>query len=353
MNRRIVVGAAIVLALGGGVAVAGCAVAAGGRTEDPSQRSAGSPPATATVERGAMSNSVQVDGTIGYAQERTLNAGATGTVTWVAEPGAVIERDTALYKVDERPIRAWYGTVPMYRTVGIGAEGEDVEAIEQNLRALGYGSGLTVDRRFTAATARAVGRWQHHHGLARTGTLGADQIVIVPAAVRVTKAAVPVGDRVAESGPMITVSGVDHVVRFQLDAGRGNLAEIGGTVTVDLPAGGTIPATISWVSPVAEKGEDQSAPKITVMATMGAGAAGALVQESPAAVHLTGETRPDVLSVPVNALLALPGGGFGVQLVENGATREVAVELGMFGRGRVEVSGAGLAEGDVVGVPAA
>ncbi|AJT65910.1 hypothetical protein T261_4256 [Streptomyces lydicus] len=57
--------------------------------------------------------------------------------------------------------------------------------------------------------------------------------------------------------------------------------------------------------------------------------------------------------MPVNALLALPGGGFGVQVVEGGRAREVRVKLGMFGQGRVEITGGGLKPGMKVGVPKA
>ena len=49
--------------------------------------------------------------------------------------------------------------------------------------------------------------------------------------------------------------------------------------------------------------------------------------------------------------IGLPGGGFGLQVVRGGTTREVKVELGMFAEGRVEVSGGGLREGMKVGVP--
>ncbi|WP_253910773.1 hypothetical protein [Streptomyces sp. NRRL S-98] len=73
--------------------------------------------------------------------------------------------------------------------------------------------------------------------------------------------------------------------------------------------------------------------------------------QSPVTVGLTGETRKGVLSVPVNALLALAGGGFGVQVVEDGRAREVRIELGMFGNGRVEVTGDALKEGMQVGIP--
>ncbi|MBL8596355.1 MAG: hypothetical protein JNL14_01305, partial [Devosia sp.] len=61
--------------------------------------------------------------------------------------------------------------------------------------------------------------------------------------------------------------------------------------------------------------------------------------------------REDVLSVPVAALLARPEGGFAVEAVDDGQSLLVAVTTGLFAAGRVEVSGEGIAEGMLVGVP--
>ena len=69
-------------------------------------------------------------------------------------------------------------------------------------------------------------------------------------------------------------------------------------------------------------------------------------------VRFVASERPDVLTVPVAALVALAEGGYGLQVIEGGTARYVAVELGMFADGRVEVSGDGLAEGVTVGMPA-
>ena len=59
----------------------------------------------------------------------------------------------------------------------------------------------------------------------------------------------------------------------------------------------------------------------------------------------------DVLTVPVAALVALAEGGYGLQVVDGATSRFVAVETGLFASGRVEVSGAGVAEGATVGMP--
>jgi multidrug efflux pump subunit AcrA (membrane-fusion protein) len=72
---------------------------------------------------------------------------------------------------------------------------------------------------------------------------------------------------------------------------------------------------------------------------------------APVDVDFVSSKREDVLAVPVVALLALPNGGFGLEVVEGAATRIVPVRTGMFTAGRVEVSGQGIAAGMRVGVP--
>jgi hypothetical protein len=53
-----------------------------------------------------------------------------------------------------------------------------------------------------------------------------------------------------------------------------------------------------------------------------------------------------VLSAPVNALLALAGGGYAVEVVlPSGAHRLVGVHTGIFASGLVQISGSGLTAG--------
>ena len=69
-------------------------------------------------------------------------------------------------------------------------------------------------------------------------------------------------------------------------------------------------------------------------------------------VMASGESRygqGNVLAVPVNALVARRGGGYGVELATG--HRIVPVHAGMFADGYVEVSGAAIREGTRVVVP--
>ncbi|MGW8600607.1 peptidoglycan-binding protein [Streptomyces sp. NPDC055893] len=355
-RRRLVLAlAAIVAVAGGGAAVT--AVSAPDRAADGqggATDAKGLPAATAAVTRGDLSNSSQQDGTLGHLGERKINAGPAGVLTWVAAAGSVVERDERLYEVEGRPVRLMYGAEPMYRTLRTGDKGKDVRQLEENLAALGY-VGFDVDEEYTAKTAAAVKRWQKSHDLKQTGTVGPDQIAFAGSAVRVKEAGAAPGDRIGPGGPVLTVTGSERVVRFKVPVSEAESAKAGTRVTVLLPDGTELPGKVSAVGKTASAGDDPQdrTPKISVTVSFDQPEKVRGIDQSPVTVDLTGETRRDVLTVPVNALLALPGGGFGVQVVENGTARDLEVELGMFGQGRVEVSGEGLREGMKVGVPSA
>ena len=66
----------------------------------------------------------------------------------------------------------------------------------------------------------------------------------------------------------------------------------------------------------------------------------------PVQVSLTTTVARNVLAVPISALLALAGGGYGVDVVEpSGIHRLVGVTTGTFASSRVEISGNGLRAG--------
>jgi multidrug efflux pump subunit AcrA (membrane-fusion protein) len=71
-------------------------------------------------------------------------------------------------------------------------------------------------------------------------------------------------------------------------------------------------------------------------------------------VSITTATVKNVLVVPVDALIALSGGGYAVEVDSGGSRHLVPVTLGMFddAEGLVQVSGSGLREGQRVVVPA-
>jgi multidrug efflux pump subunit AcrA (membrane-fusion protein) len=74
--------------------------------------------------------------------------------------------------------------------------------------------------------------------------------------------------------------------------------------------------------------------------------AGGRLDQAPVDVYVTTQSRKGVLAVPVTALLALQEGGYAVEVVDAaGQHHLVAVQLGVFSGGMVEVAGAGLRAG--------
>ncbi|MDT0613634.1 peptidoglycan-binding domain-containing protein [Streptomyces lancefieldiae] len=113
-RRALVAGAVVVVAV---VAVVGALGLGGGGDEGPgAPRRAGS---LVPVTRATLTERTQVDGQLGYGTEMPLPVKATGTVTWLPEVGATAERGDTLLRVDDRPVVLLYGSLPMYRDLGL------------------------------------------------------------------------------------------------------------------------------------------------------------------------------------------------------------------------------------------
>jgi multidrug efflux system membrane fusion protein len=367
--KLLITGAAVVI-LGG--AVAGLALAWGSAAKQPPATPA-LPPATAKVTRTTLVETKTVSGTLGYGDAVPVSAAQTGTLTWIAPVGSTVKRGEPLFKLDERPVVALYGSLPLYRTLRAGVKGTDVKQFEKNLSKLSY-AGFTVDETYTAATAQAARSWQADLGLTKTGAVEPGQLVVTPGAVRVAEHTARVGDRIGgESGggaSVLSYTGMTRLVTVQLEVADQALAARRRTVAVTVPGRGPVKGTISRVGTVATAPEPPSnapgdqastAPegtsptaadaRIQVTVTIADQRALGSLDAAPVEVDFVSQARKDVLAVPVAALLALPNGGYGVEIVQGGATRIIAVKTGMFAAGRVEISGNGIAEGVTVGAP--
>lgn len=307
--------------------------------------------ATAPITRGDVVDTVSVGGRLAYTDKRGLPASADGVVTWTPAEGDIVTRGMPLLKVDNKPVVLLYGAVPFYRTLKPGMEGPDVKQLEDNLNALGHAAGFTVDSSYTSATANAVQQWQESVGLPRTGTVDASQAMFQPGEVRVSEVSLARGSRASAAMTALTVTGTSATVHVDLEAARQNLVTTDQEVSVRLPGGGTVAGRVRSVGTVA-KTDQQGDSTIGVEITVSAQEAGR-VDQLPVSVELVSERANNVLSVPIEALLGLREGGFGVEVViDDVTTRIVAVETGVYGGGRVEITGPGLQEGTKVGVPA-
>lgn len=344
----------------------------GGGGESADAKATG-PVATETVARKTIAETETFDGTLTHGEQftvRTAGAAATGeasasstagsgTITRLAGAGTDVVRGTELYRVDEAPTVALIGDIPMYRDLRVGDTGPDVRQLERNLTRLGY-AGFTVDNEFTSGTADAVYRWQQDLGTDPTGAVLASDVVFVPAGGRVDSVHVDVGDRVQAGAEVLGLTGAEDVASLEVEVGDRDLFAVGTTVTVVLADGEEVPGEVTRSDVVVAEAEGaagssaSTAPgddaitevEVTLTEDVDEGLLG-----SPVDVVVDIETRENVLVVPVTALLALAEGGYGLEVVgDDGTTTIVAVDTGIFAGGLVEVSGAGIAEGTMVGV---
>lgn len=348
---RVVAVTAIVIAVGG------AAVAANGfglmRGEASGETQSSLPPATAQVTRQTLVDTQSESGSLGYGSATKVPGRLSGTLTWLPATGAVVKRGQPLYRVDNEPVPLLYGTLPAYRTLSPGTEGADVKQFEKNLRALGY-TGFTVDDTYSSATASAVREWQEDLGLTETGTVELGRVVYAANQVRVDSHDAEVGDPLQPGAEVLGYTGTARVVTVEMEPSDQRLAKKGGAVTVTLPDGKTVEGRIAGSQTVVVPGDGQGQEeetKLEVTVTIPASESVAALDDATLDVAFTASQRENVLTVPVAALLALAEGGYGVQVVEGGSTRIVAVETGLFASGRVEVTGAGLTEGTTVGMP--
>ena len=365
-RRRALLAGVLVLVLGG--AGAGGYALVADRSSSSSATSAAKAVTTATVSRANLVDTEQDDGSLGYDDQQTLRSGVRGVLTALPDEGATVSRGQTLYRVDDKPVTLMYGTLPLYRPLEAGVDdGPDVKQLEENLDALGYGDNLTVDDHFSSETTDAVKAWQADRGLEQTGRVDATQVVFVGHAVRVGKHQAGIGDQVNPGAPVSAISSTTRVATVDLAADSASIANVGDKVDIELPSGRTVKGTITDVGKVAttasstsgssgssnSSGSGSSTATITVTIRVDQPRATGDLDQTPVKVDFVKERKPGVLAVPVTALVALAEGGYAVEVSDpaTNATQLVKVATGLFAGGQVEVTGAGLREGQRVVVP--
>jgi peptidoglycan hydrolase-like protein with peptidoglycan-binding domain len=364
MKRWLVI-TAVLAVLAAGV-VAARAVLAGQGLAAESGTQTTLPPATAGVTRTTLVETKTVTGTLGYGDAVPVDAVGEGTLTWIAAIGSSVERGEPLFKIDQLPVVVLYGALPLYRTLREGVEGVDVRQLEENLSRLGYRE-FTVDDTFTASTADAVRSWQAKLGLVATGAVEPGQVVFTPGTVRVAAHVARVGAIAARAegggATVLSYTGTTRVVTVDLKVADQALAAKGEKVGVTIPGGKRLTGTITKIGTVAAAPEPATAEppgdgapvaadaRIAVTVHIPDQAALGRLEAAPVDVDFVSQRRAGVLTVPIAALLALPKGGYGVEIVEGSTTRIVGVNTGLFAAGRVEIKGDGIKEGMKVGMP--
>jgi hypothetical protein len=363
------------------------------RSPRPAVSNNGYATATATVTRGSLTEQTQEDATLGDAGSYTVvvpgSSGSGGsaaassgsgasTFTWLPPVGQTIRQGQMIYQVSGTPVVLLYGSVPAYRDLSQGMTGADVTELNTDLVTLGYATAAALGPRsgwdyFSGETAYALGLLQAHLGLTQTGTLPLGQAVFLPGAIQVTglgTGAVP-GAAATSGAVVLTASSLTPAVTVDLDASMQSEVAVGNKVSVTLPDGSVTAGVISSISTAAASSSSSpssssssssanngsgssssGAATITVVVSLSDPKAAGDLNQAPVEVTITTGSVSNVLIVPVDALLAQPGGGYAVEVTGPGGHHLVKVTPGLFddAAGTVQVAG-NLTPGQHVVVP--
>lgn len=332
-----------------------------------------SPPAgtqvlgTAEIIRTTVVQRQQLNGTLGYEGDvEVINPGAQGVLTWAPAAGTTVGRGDPLFEVDGVTTQLLLGNRPAWRAFAEGMSGgADVLQLEQNLVVLGY-SGFTVDVNFTGATAYAVRRWQEANGVPATGTLALGSVYFSPGPLRTGSLTVPVGGQVQPGAAVLEATSTARVVNVGLPTSQQHGVAMGSNVYVTVNGNRltgkvtSIGQIASAANPAGSGGGTTTTTTIPITISLDPLTSGATdptagLEQAPVQVSITAQERADVLAVPVTALVSTASGGYDVVLVSasDGSRQQVAVQPGLLDdiTGLIEISGAGLAAGQLVEVP--
>jgi hypothetical protein len=389
----VVAGMVIVVA----AAAAGAALASGafhGSGNQAAGTGSGYQTGTATVTRQSLTSQTEEDATLGDAgtwsvavpasssssssSSSSASAGS-GTFTWLPQVGQVIRQGQQIYGMSGSPVLLLYGPVPAYRDLSEGITGADVTELNRDLVHLGYATRAALGPRsgwdyYSAETAYAVGQLQTKLCLAVTCTLPLGQAAFLPGPALVTGlgSTTSLGGQATAGSVVLTATSITPTVTIDLDPSLQSEVKDGDQVSITLPDGSITPGVVTQVGRVASTSSSGSsssssgqsgsssnssasgsgAATITVLVALTHPKAAGKLNQAPVTVTITTGSVSSALTVPVDALLAEPGGKYAVEVTGPGGHHLVTVTPGMFddAAGKVQVSG-NLTPGQHVVVP--
>lgn len=206
----------------------------------------------ATVEVRRVDLAVGHEATGSVEPSATLEIGSptNGTVVDVTDPGELIEPGDVIATVDDRLVVAISGTIPMWRDLGVGDEGPDVQQLEAALVDLGFDpdGNVTVDDEFTDATASMVDDWHVSLGTEETGEVTAASVVVLAEPMRVATVNASTGAQVTGADPLLTLASVGQVVTALVPVADAVTLDVDDNVTLRLPDRTEVAGTVRSVT---------------------------------------------------------------------------------------------------------
>ena len=267
---------------------------------------------------------------------------------------------------------AMYGEQPAWRSFEMGmSEGLDIFQLEQNLVALGYDdtNSVLVDQKFDEHSRKAIETMQSLLGISVTGELKFRDILFVPgpSVVQYSAAHAELGVGIVTSTPVLSLIPIEKVIKqtgdkevtkslqkvnTSIEVVNKDLVELDLIVSIELPDENIISGTISEIGDIAVIPQgNQGEPYLEIVVSLEDTESLPEWTGATVTVSVTKKLASDVLAAPVTSLLAILGGGYAIEIIENGVSKLVPVSVGLYADGWVEINGDGIKVGTEVVVP--
>ncbi|MDX2378616.1 MAG: peptidoglycan-binding domain-containing protein [Acidimicrobiia bacterium] len=284
-----------------------------------------------------------------------------GDVTDIVSIGTRVAHGDILWRLDGQAVAAVVDAGVVAETViGVATDG-DVVRLEETLVFFGFDpEGLiTIDDTGDLATVAAIARFQQSIGMEQTGVLDARHYLLVAPDRTVRDVFVAEQESVDRSTLFLTLGTPTLVASADVAAEEIDDFELGDTVVVETADGALLDAVLVRIADVADPPaapDDSPTIEVAFELVIDGGTDAALglgeIVAGPATVLVEAARIEDALVVPTRALLSLSEGGFAVEVrTAAGANQLVAIELGTFDDGVVEISSGDITVGDEVVVP--
>ncbi len=123
-----------------------------------------------------LTEEITINGEMRREELQSINSVSAGRLTSLnLKEGDTVNASTELFSLDGRPSVAVNGDFSFYRELNVGAQGPDVEQLENILTNAGYEVGI-VDQFFTEETRNGLAEWQDDFGF-KTGITEVDELV--------------------------------------------------------------------------------------------------------------------------------------------------------------------------------
>ena len=123
-----------------------------------------------------LTEEITINGEMRREELQSINSVSAGRLTSLKlKEGDTVNASTELFSLDGRPSVAVNGDFSFYRELNVGAQGPDVQQLENILTNAGYEVGI-VDQFFTEETRNGLAEWQDDFGF-KTGITEVDELV--------------------------------------------------------------------------------------------------------------------------------------------------------------------------------